>query len=286
MNRPANVQAFVSLIPESESSVLADTTERVTSASVLEAHLALRANIPPEIEELLCSAHDDLVRHWAVPAAEHVRRTKSEVPDTSYFLGVMRQETKAAAAAERLAAKGRSKSSKALQQDLPAEFEILTEAEDAVALVLRIYRDHVSAGEMKLLDSEDFGDLQSRDHTQCDILVEFFDLSIVLEEVLCVFQPYYTPFTTEEKDEIVDSLYVWLSTHADSLLDEHYHHDTNRIAAATLARINHSKTDTASEGASAKPTNFSVPFQQFRTWFLSASAAVSRYRETAEEGGV
>ena len=195
-------------------------------------------------------------------------------------------ETKAAAAAERLAAKGRSKSSKALQQDLPAEFEILTEAEDAVALVLRIYKDHVSAGEMKLLDPEDFGDLHSRDHTQCDILVEFFDLSIVLEEVLCVFQPYYTPFTTEEKDEIVDSLYVWLSTHADSLLDEHYHHDTNRIAAATLARINHSKTDTASEGASAKSTNFSVPFQQFRTWFLSASAAVSRYRETAEEGGV
>jgi hypothetical protein len=270
MNRPARVQAFVSLLPTEGDDAVSGTAERVTSAAANAAHQALRATIPLEVEELLCTAHEDLVRHWAVPAAESVHRAQTEAPNTNYFLGVMHRETKVQVHLQRAANKGRSAGGVNRSFSNVSNYEILTDAEDAVALVLRTYREHVDAEEMKLVDPEDLGELHDKDHTQCDVLLEFYDLRIVLEEVLHVYQPQRAPLTAEEKDELVDTLYAWLEKHGDAFLVEHYHNDTNRIAAATLASLNRSRSEAQGEDPALAATNFAVPFQQFRAWFLSS----------------
>ena len=252
MNRPANLQAFVS------AGVVSDNTDNMTESSALAARAAMRTTIPVDVVQIICAARDEVVYPWAGPAT----RVVSSNPYVSSMLQGSLTPT--------------APPQSQLQHVAPTsavvpEGEVLTRPEDAVALILRLYRGHVKANEMSLVDPDDSAELDSKAATECDVLVEFFDLRIMLEEVLFVYQPLGMPLSPEQKDSLVVSLYAWLAQHADALLDEHYHHDTNRIAAATLVRIEHSLPQASTADPTAQATNFSVPFQRFRSWFLAHS---------------
>jgi len=222
---------------------------------------------------------------WANAAADALRSGEME-SEKAYFTNLMRADVERplVPVSDPTSPEERYSPTKQSQR-AGSSTEVVTDPEEAVARVLRIYRQHVSEGEMSLVDAEDFNALFTKEADECDVLVEFFDLRIVLEEVLCFFQPAHHPLSAEEKDEIVSSLYSWLAKNADALLDEHYQHDTNRIATATLARIQRSLPSDAEATTATQSTNFSVPFHQFRSWFLSTSMTVSTYRHAQERQG-
>jgi hypothetical protein len=162
---------------------------------------------------------------------------------------------------------------------------LITTADAAVAHILHCYRKHVIHHAMSLVDPEEQHDLFAKDHTKCNVLIEFSDLRILLEEALNVYRPHNCALSSEERDEVVDSCYAWLTKHGDMFLDEHYNHDANKVAQATMARLLSSSVvelgaaSTAPATAGAYSVNFSVPFQKFRRWFLTTAAAVDRYRD-------
>jgi hypothetical protein len=153
-------------------------------------------------------------------------------------------------------------------------------ADEAAEYVLRIFKKHVASGRMSLVDPEEGTALQTATFADCNVLVEFYNLRVLLDEVLNVYRPQNQAFSKEERDEIVDSCYGWLNKQGDNLLTEHYGNNEQKVKAAVLSR---QASSMLMVGAKSDPqthdTNFSVPFQKFRRWFETTAAAVQRYRE-------
>jgi len=294
MNRPVYLQALVSQSPEAFGTTRAERLVEKESEQAMQE--VLKRRIPDEVSDLLVASKTHWLEAWTNRHEDAVVTTDPALPpaDPRYVLSMMSYRLNhvhrggpAPRAPYQVEHDGITHSPRALEY-AERHGAVLT-AEEAVAHILRNYRKYVSMGRMALVDAEESNDLYAKEAAACDVLIEFFDLRILLEEALSVYQPLGQALSHEEKDEIVDSCYAWLVQHGDAFLESHYNHDTNRIAAATLARINHSQ---AADSGAVQATNFSVPFQQFRRWFLSTGTAVTRYRQqqqqqqSAEDGRV
>lgn len=281
MNRPVYLQALVSQSPESFGTTRAERLVEIESEQAMQE--VLKRRIPEEVSDLLVASKTHWLEAWTDRHEDAVAPADPALPPAdpryvismmSYRLNHVHNSGPAPRAPSLVEHAGITHSPRALEY-AERHGAVLT-AEEAVAHILRNYRKYVSMGRMALVDAEESNDLYAKEAASCDVLIEFFDLRILLEEALSVYQPLGQALSHEEKDEIVDSCYAWLVQHGDAFLESHYNHDTNRIAAATLARINHSQ---AADSGAVQSTNFSVPFQQFRRWFLSTGTAVTRYRQ-------
>lgn len=280
MNRPVYLQALVSQSVELGSNTRAERLAEKESDLALQE--VLKRRIPEEVSDLLIASKTNWLEAWTNEPEDDLapvvtlpgNDTRYVISMMSYRLNHVHRAAPAPRVPSRVEHDGIAHSPRTLE--FTERHGAVATAEEAVTHILRNYRKYVSMGRMSLVDHEESGDLYNKEVTACDVLIEFFDLRILLEEALSVFQPLGQALSAEEKDEIVDSCYAWLVLHGDAFLEMHYNHDTNRIAAATLARINHSQT---AESGNVQSTNFSVPFQQFRRWFLSTGTAVTRYRQ-------
>lgn len=158
--------------------------------------------------------------------------------------------------------------------------------------VLHKYRVHVQAGRMKLVDATEMDHLLAHAASQCNVLVEFSDLQVLLHEILSEVHPFGQTLTAVERNSVVASCYEWIADLGEDLVVEHYNHDLSRIPPAALHR-------TASFGLSAlsipEPVsttsplmsqvsvgltngqvNYCVPFQEFRRWARSPQG-ISEY---------
>jgi hypothetical protein len=173
--------------------------------------------------------------------------------------------------------------------------------EDALNHMLNHCRQLVRSNVISLIDDNDKEALLSSDSLTCNILLDFYDLRMLMEELFSVYCPLDVPLTGEERDELVDSFYNWLMKNGKDLVEIHYDFDSAKIANAMmkvfgttsldkapprLLASGSSKMKSKSSRSFADPdslityeNNFIVPFQQFRLWFSQASAAVFRYRE-------
>ncbi len=286
MNRPTYMQAFVSKNPVTPNVFTrADRlAEKESDAAMQE---VLKRRIPEEISEMLVVAKVDWLEAWTqepygVPGPVHSSATSNDtryvISMMSYRLNHVHRPAPAASVPSVVSHDGVVRSPRTTE--FAERHSALGTSEEAVAHILRNYRKHVLMGRMSLVDGEESNELFNKESDSCDVLIEFVDLRILLEDALSVFQPLGQALSYEEKDEIVESCYAWLVQNGDAFLEAHYNNDTTRIAAATLARINH--TAEAEEGKT-QVTNFSVPFQQFRLWFLSTGSAVVRYREQQQQ---
>ena len=289
MNLPAAAQGLITDVPMPvpDYSLMARLAEIETDRAIKE---DTRSRIPQEVSNMLCTARVSWYEAWneapetLTPAQRGVtsRDAPYLITQLTYALTHTHRPHPEPSVPLQRPARPLQHSDRVV--GYLEQHRILTNPEAVVAHLLRSYRRHVSQGRMSLVDPEEIHALYARDTTKCDVLVEFFDLRILLEEALSVYQPLGVPLTAEERDEIVDSCYMWLYEHADSFLEEHYHTDTHRIAAATLQRLNSSLTNNLSTAAPVtdvvpQSINFSAPFQQVRLWFLATAVTVERYRE-------
>ena len=286
MNRPTYMQAFISKTPITPN-VFARADRLAEKESDAAMQEILKRRIPEEISELLVATKVDWLEAWTqepygVPGPVHSSATTNDtryvISMMSYRLNHVHRPAPAASVPSVVSHDGVVRSPRTTE--FAERHSALGTSEEAVAHILRNYRKHVLMGRMSLVDGEESNELFNKESDACDVLIEFVDLRILLEDALSVFQPLGQALSYEEKDEIVESCYAWLVQNGDAFLEAHYNNDTTRIAAATLARINH--TAEAEEGKT-QVTNFSVPFQQFRRWFLSTGSAVVRYREQQQQ---
>jgi hypothetical protein len=172
----------------------------------------------------------------------------------------------------------------------PVETEEPTESENvelALRSMLSSFRRRVQAGRMELVDPEERADLLSTDASSCNVLMEFADLRVLLEEYLRETRPNVSP---AECDRVVMSCYNWMAALGDELLVVHYNNDPAKIAAASLTRMKHitinsppgspvsspalsrSSSKPSRKGATAasrrerEVVNHAVPFQEVRYW--------------------
>jgi hypothetical protein len=173
----------------------------------------------------------------------------------------------------------------------PVETDEPTESENvelALRSMLSSYRRRVQAGRMELVDPEERADLVSTDASSCNVLLEFADLRVLLEEYLRDLRPNAS---LAECDRVVTSCYNWVAALGDDLLVVHYNNDAAKIAAASLTRMKRitinsppgsplsspaplSRSSSKPSRKGATPTsrrereavNHAVPFQEVRYW--------------------
>ena len=281
INRPADLQARVSsrYLGVFEYTHAARNRELRTA---VDNQREMAKRIPKVISDLLVAAKEDWFAAWTSNDHHTVTATKKKKDD--YLSSVLNYKlthvhTVASAGAGDASVRPPTRSARA------AEFidyhQSVSSIEGALNHVLNRYRKYVTAGRMELVDTQESTELATEDSTSCDVLVEFFDLCILLEELLVVYRPYGADVTPEEKEEISGSFKTWVAQHGDSLLELHYDHDTSRIATTMLARvaktgsINLPTTEPGTVGAN-QDANYCVPFQQFRAWFLTTGANIVR----------
>jgi hypothetical protein len=179
------------------------------------------------------------------------------------------------------------------------ETEEPTESENverALRSMLSSYRRRVQAGQMELVDAEERADLLSTDASTCNVLMEFADLRVLLEEYLRGTRPNISP---AECDRVVSSCYNWMAALGDELLVVHYSNDVAKIAAASLTRMKPitinsplgspvssptlSRSSSKPSRKGATPTsrqerevvNHAVPFQEVRYWAENCSGLLT-----------
>jgi hypothetical protein len=288
MNRPAPVQGLecTEPLPTPDYSFAGRVVETQADEAM---KLIITERIPPEVESILCVAKIDWVKAWRQETAVKDKPGQSDGGYASNLLAralMNVHQPGLQPMVPRALPPEPVQHSEAVYEFLDSN-NIITTADGAVAHILHCYRKHVIHHAMSLVDPEEEHDLFEKDYTKCNVLIEFSDLRIVLEEVLNVYQPHHLSLSLEERDEVVESCYAWLTKHGDMFLDEHYNHDANKVAQATLARLVSSSAVDVGTGAGgstavtagAYSTNFSVPFQKFRRWFLTTAAAINRFRE-------
>jgi hypothetical protein len=174
-------------------------------------------------------------------------------------------------------------------------------ADWVVRAMLHSYRRRVRAGQMQLVDADEERELQSSDISTCNVLAEFADLRILIEEVLSDVRPNST---AADRDRAVDSFYNWVAALGDDLLVVHYGNDTAKIAAASLTRLKSLERITSVPGSppgspmlggsSSKPSrkgasrrekiNYAVPFQELRYWAENAAGLFTEAGTLSQRG--
>lgn len=165
-------------------------------------------------------------------------------------------------------------------EGLPLDTGINEEILIALRSLLQSYRHHVHAGHMRLVDPDEAEELAGKDVHECNVLLEFSDLRILLEEFLSEVNRD-CPLSPAQRDRVVDSCYSWMAGLGDDLLSVHYRGDVPKIAAAQLVRMDSGIASSpvgspSLGGSSSKPSrrgpssrewaNCAVPFQEVRFW--------------------
>eukprot|EP01032_Pedospumella_encystans_P007530 gene7530-9027_t len=320
MNRPASLQAVESAVsPTSRLKKQQRKSPKEKIASVEAAKAGMR--IPNEITDLTVGGSGDWLEVWA----ESSRSPRPSRGSGSYLTDLMNRTSSHSqpVSSRRFSQSSSAASEEGPQLQLSAPMPQLDDSfgsdrgsfgasflgtsqrgfnlqrtfsddryhldpvdEDALDSILNNFRFCVESGRMQLVDPEESDALASGTATTCDVLVEFFDLRILLEEHLAQQKPYGRALSADEKSRIVDSCYHWVSGLGDEMLQKHYNQDSAKIAAATLVR----RTSSFSPPMSpfSKPfsgsmkakrererINFSVPFQEFRRWAQHSGGMLS-----------